>query len=146
MKFNWGHSIIVFFVIFFIWIFSFIIFSLKQNNDLVTKDYYKQGAEYSKQFEINKRSAKYNDSVSINNLNNDILVHLTSQIEKYGFNKELLFYRPSDKRNDLKLIINENSDSILVSKTKLVPGRYLVKFSWEMNKDRYEIIKEFKVK
>ena len=40
------------------------VFSFRQNIDLVERDYYDKGANYTEQIEINKRSEIYQDSIN----------------------------------------------------------------------------------
>ena len=66
MKLNWGYSIILFFVVFCSVMIGIMIFAFRQTNDLVTEDYYEKGADYTRQMELNSRSAAYQDSIQIN--------------------------------------------------------------------------------
>jgi hypothetical protein len=72
MKLHWGNSIVLFFIGFLSLGAFFIVFSLKQNNDLTDENYYEKGAGYSKHIEINKRSVVFNDSVTIKTINNTL--------------------------------------------------------------------------
>ena len=49
MKLNWGNSIFLFLIIFVALGIAFIVFSFSKSNDLVTADYYQQGADYTHQ-------------------------------------------------------------------------------------------------
>lgn len=146
MKFTWGHGIIVFFITFLTWIISFVIFSFGENNDLVTKDYYKQGADYSTHMAIDSRSRPYKDSISIKNLEDMVIVAFSSSLLSNTSDKEIYFYRPSNKEDDLKLLATPNNKVSKVSKNQLKKGRYKVSFSWKMNGEKYKIVKDFTVK
>ncbi|TLX77572.1 hypothetical protein E9993_02720 [Labilibacter sediminis] len=145
MKFTWGHGIIVFFIIFLTWIIGFVIFTLGENNDLVTKDYYRQGAEYSLQMNINKRSKLYKDSISISNNNNKVQLDFASSLCQNNLEKLVYFYRPSGKRDDLKVLVQAGSTTATINKEQLKKGRYKVSVKWEMDNKKYEIIKDFAV-
>jgi hypothetical protein len=129
MKFNWGHGIFIFMTIFVILSIIFIIFSLNQSQDLVSDDYYDKGADYSQQIEINKRSDIYQDSVSVNVNIASLVVDLCQSMKNSGDTLLLHFYRPSDKKSDIKLKF-PMSGNINIPLSNFIHGRYEVKISW----------------
>lgn len=145
MKFTWGHGIIVFFIIFLIWIIGFVIFSFGENNDLVTKDYYKQGANYSTHMAIDSRSRPYKDSIFIKNISDMVSIEFSPSLLANASDKEIYFYRPSNKKDDL-ILATPNNQISTVYKNQLKTGRYKVSFSWIMNGEKYKVIKDFTVK
>ena len=146
MKFNWGHGILIFFVIFFAWIISFVVFSLGQNNDLVTKDYYRQGAEFTLKMETDKRSAVYKDSISIRNGNNGVQVLFAGSLAAECAEKQIYFYRASDKKHDVTLLVPTGQDEIFIDGDKLIKGRYNVSVSWAKDADKYMVSMDFVVR
>jgi hypothetical protein len=145
MKFNWGHGILTFIIIFLILSIAFIIFSLNQSADLVSDDYYDQGADYSKQIEINKRSFIYRDSISVKKTDTSIQVILCKSLMNTGDTLNIHFYRPSDKKADLKLRFSM-TDNIIIPSKELKSGRYVVKISWKHQGEIYNIDKELFIK
>ncbi len=146
MKFTWGHGIIVFFVIFFTWIISFVIFTLSQNNDLVAKNYYKQGAEYSKKMEIDKRSAIFKDSISIVNTAQGVAVNFAPSLTNLPTEKEVYFYRPSSEKDDIRINVPTGEKSLLLSNNKVIKGRYNVSISWVQKNNKFIVSKDFIVR
>jgi hypothetical protein len=143
MKLNWGQSIFVFFVIFVSLGVVFIIFSLRQNNDLVEDDYYEQGANYTRQMEITDRSAVYKDSIQLNLENGVLVARFSKSISNMADTLYIDFYRPSDKRLDCGFLVLLNADSVVIDKGQLVKGRYTVKFRWNGNQNSYLVEKEY---
>jgi hypothetical protein len=143
MKLNWGQGIFLFFVVFVSLGISFIIFSLRQNNDLVSNDYYEKGADYTHQMEINSRSFLYNDSINLANRNNLLIVRFSKSIDLMADTMDVVFYRPSDKRFDHEFRMALKSDSIEIVKSGLQKGRFKVKFQWTNNMDVFMVEKEF---
>jgi len=143
MKLNWGQSIVLFFAIFLSLAIGFIIFSLRQNNDLEAENYYEKGADYTHQMEINGRSAVYNDSIQMMNQNSQIVARFSKSIDLMTDTMHINFFRPSDKRFDFEFASLLNSDSLAIDKSKLVKGRYKVKFQWFQNLISYQVEKEF---
>lgn len=143
MKLNWGQSIFLFFVIFLSLAIVFIVFSLKQNNDLVTDDYYEKGARYAQQMEINGRSAVYADSIQLMDQNSRLVARFSKSIGQMADTMNIYFFRPSDKRFDYRYMGLLISDSLSIEKSNLVKGRYKVKFQWLCHHENFLVEKEF---
>ncbi len=141
MKFNWGHGIFIFLTIFVILAITFIVFSLNQDNDLVTKDYYDKGANFSEQIEINKRSEIFKDSINVNISNSIISIIPSGSLQNVTDTLTSHFYRPSDKNSDFSQIAIM-SEKIEIPKSKLKKGRYIIKFSWIHMNNTYNTEKE----
>jgi hypothetical protein len=142
MKFNWGHSITAFFAVFITLAIVFIIFSLKQNNDLVEKDYYKKGADYTSQMKINQRSKIFEDSVSLKLSDDYAIVSLSNSIVTKADTLNALFFRPSDKKLDNYIKTSIAGDNIKIPLSGFVRGRYIVHLSWTMNGDVFMLKKD----
>jgi hypothetical protein len=140
-KLNWGKGLVIFFIIFFAWVLFFVLFALRQTNDLVTDDYYQQGAKYTDQININQRSAPYQDSIQISSSGKQIQIVLSKTITSGNDSIEVFFFRSSDKTKDLKLSFSKSASPFLVDETRLLHGRYLVFFSWNERKEKYNITK-----
>ena len=143
MKLNWGQSIFLFFVVFITLAIAFIIFSLRQNNDLVTIDYYEKGADFTRQMEVNNRSAIYIDSIRLLNQNPGLVACFSQSIRQMTDTIQINFYRPSNKEFDFDLKAFIRSDSLHIDKARLQKGRYKVKFQWNYRNEIYQVEKEF---
>ena len=143
MKLNWGNSIFLFLIIFVALGIAFIVFSFSKSNDLVTADYYQQGADYTHQMEITDRSAIFKDSIQVVNQNKNVIVRMAPAINRMTDTLQVFFYRPSDKRLDYNIRRRLTSDSIIIAKDNFVYGRYLVKIGWIDHLKSYQIEKEF---
>ena len=119
--------------------------SLSPVSSFVSDDYYEQGAGYSKQIEINKRSSVYSDSITVNPVNSSININLCNSLIYSGDTLYLHFYRPSDKKADLKIKC-PMSEEINIPSAELKNGRYLVKMSWNHLGDLYNVEKEIIIK
>lgn len=145
MKFNWGTAIFLFFTVFIALCISFIVFALRQSQDLVENDYYEKGAGYTRQMEINKRSEMYRDSIGIYPEDSQVVFKVSKLMEAKVDSILVFFYRPSDKREDYKTIIKPGK-SMEISKKSLTTGRYIVKLSWISDSDVYMLEKEISLK
>lgn len=143
MKLNWGSSIFLVLIIFVALGIAFIVFSFSKSNDLVTADYYQQGADYTLHMEIAERSAIFKDSIQVVNQDANVVVRFAPAIHQMTDTMQVFFYRPSDKRLDYNIRLRLTCDSIIIAKDRLVNGRYLVKLGWIDNLKSYQIEKEF---
>lgn len=143
MKLNWGQSIFIFLMGFITLAIVFIIFSFRQNNDLVTNDYYEKGADYTNQMEITNRSSVYNDSILLLNHNSKLVARFSKTIRQMTDSMHIYFYRPSDKKLDFQFWETLGSDSLILGKEHLAIGRYQVQFTWSYDRKSYLIEKDF---
>lgn len=143
MKLNWGQSIFIFLIGFLLLAIVFIVFSLRQNNDLVTNDYYEKGADYTSQMEITSRSAVYADSIQLLSDQHHLMARFSKTINQMTDSVAIFFYRPSDKKLDYQFRETLRSDSIILGKEHLATGRYQVRFQWSADGKNYLIEKNF---
>jgi len=142
MKLNWGYSIILFFVVFCSLMIGFMIFAFRQTNDLVTDDYYEKGANYTRQMEINSRSAAYQDSIQITEVKQTILARFAKSISGNRDTVQINFYRPSDKNFDYSVKTLVNADSLIIDKKQLHKGHYTVTFNWLIGEKKVQVEKD----
>ena len=143
MKLNWGQSIFIFLLGFIALAIVFIIFSFRQNNDLVINDYYEKGADYTNQMEIVNRSSVYNDSIQLLNHDTKLMARFSKSIHQITDSMHIYFYRPSDKKLDYQFWVTLRSDSLIIGKEHLAIGRYQVQFTWCHDRKSYLIEKDF---
>ncbi len=141
MKLNWGKSLIIFFILFFIWVLFFVFFAMRQNIDLVSDDYYQKGASYTGQININKRSVPFQDSIQISTTDEQVRLVLPPGLVSAGDSIQVYFFRSSDKTKDLRLSFRKADSPFLIEKSQLVHGRYQVFITWSTNKENYSITK-----
>ena len=142
MKLNWGNYIFIFIILFLTLCTVFIIFSLRQDNDLVTDSYYEEGAEYSTRMEIVKRSQPYYDSIKILQRHSYITIYPSVSLSDKAKELDIWFYRPSGQKSDYRLKVDIKTDSVTLDKSKLERGRYILKIGWNMDKSDYSVEKD----
>jgi len=140
-KLNWGKSLVIFFIVFFAWVLYFVLFALRQTNDLVTDDYYQKGAKYTEQINIDRRSVPFQDSIHIDLSGKELRISLSQTMTVGNDSVEVYFFRSSDKTKDLKLSFRKSSSPFLVDASRLMHGRYMVYFSWIERQEKYNITK-----
>ncbi len=141
MKFNWGHGILIFIILFLILIGSFVIFALYQSQDLESDDYYDKGAGYSNQIEVNKRSDLYKDNITLTSSQSGVQIGLCKSLASSGDSIHIYFYRPSDKKSDIQFNCLM-TEMINLPASELKSGRYVVKISWTHKGELFNVNKD----
>lgn len=143
MKFNWGTGIFVFLVVFLVACGIFIYFAMSQQVNLVHKDYYEKGVDYSEQMKVNERSKPYLNSIKTSNTNDYFIVTTDDLLVAKIDSVTVLMFRPSDKTKDIsssyKIGDKTVKQQFKFDKKALLSGRYILKFSWYMNGEKYEV-------
>ncbi|WP_167609810.1 FixH family protein [Maribellus sediminis] len=138
-KFTWGTGIFLFLVLFLAASAVFIVFASKQQVNLVHKDYYEKGVDYSEQMRVIERSKPYNHSITINTDNDFLNVAIASELAAKIDSGSMYLYRPSDKEQDITASVSAHSSSVQFKKADLINGRYILKFSWYTDGTKYEV-------
>lgn len=141
MRINWGKALVIFFILFFIWVFSFVFFAMRQQNDLVSDDYYQKGATYSDQITINQRSVTYQDSLQITPNGNNLQLTLCKSLASQQDSVHIYFFRSSDKTKDIRFAFKKAESPITITKASLSHGRYRVFVSWNHLDEKYLVQK-----
>lgn len=141
MKFNWGTGIFIFLVIFLLACTAFIIFAMKQGVNLVHKDYYEKGVNYTEQMHVTARSKPFYNRVKTSLQNEFFSIDFDGALASKIDSGNVIMFRPSDSRQDVAvpLLISENS--VKIAKGNLIPGRYILKIYWYSEGLKYEIDK-----
>lgn len=141
MKFNWGTGIFIVIVLFLTVCAAFIIFALNQDINLIHKDYYEKGVDYSDQLDVINRSEAFKDKISAQVSPNGISVKIDSLVASKIDSGLIYLYRPSGKDFDLEFPLKKNQSEFQIGSDKLIEGRYILKFSWHYNALKYEVDK-----
>lgn len=139
MKFNWGTGILIFLILFLAACAVFITFAMRQDVNLVHKDYYEKGVDYTEQMNVNARSVALSDSIQISLKDNSLIVDFTESLVSKIDSGKVLLYRPSNSKMDVTFPITFAKNSLIINKDNLVTGRYIIKISWYSKGLKFEI-------
>lgn len=132
MKFHWGHGITIFIVIFILATGFFVYKSFQEDYPLVENEYYPKGLEFDKQRERIDNVAKLAEKFKIEQTAEAVQV-IRPEAVKAGFEAgNYLFYRASGENGDFQDTLKADTTTVYsVLKSKLLKGKYTVKFSWK---------------
>ena len=141
MKFNWGTGILIFLIIFLIACAGFIIFAMRQDVNLVYKDYYEKGVNYTDQMDVNARSKPYYNSVQTQLYTDFLSIDFDASLAAKIDSGSVILFRPSSSKQDVSLPLLITKNSLKISKKNLISGRYILKLFWYSDGLKYQIDK-----
>jgi nitrogen fixation protein FixH len=126
---NWGHKIIITFVIFAGIIITMVVISMRQEISLVAPDYYKQEIAYSQQMEKLENGQNAGLSAPKIEYLKDQRKFILSCTET--ITGEIHFYRPSDASKDIKLKFDLEGLPKTFDASEMISGLWRVKMTWD---------------
>lgn len=132
---NWGKGILITFVIFAAAIISFVTLSMRQNIDLVTKDYYAEELKY--QDKINKMagSEKLRQKLIIEREGSNLNIVYPVSISR-DIKGKVSFYRPSDAGKDFSVPVSFNENGLqAIGLTHIDKGLWRVEVDWQLSSE-----------
>lgn len=132
---NWGHKIVMTFIVFAAIIISMVVISMRQDVSLVAADYYKQELAYTEQMNKLENTIDLGENAPmIEFVNSERQFLITSNELLEG---ELHFYRPSDASKDIKVKLSLDGQPKTIDAANMVSGLWKVKLSWEKDGKSY---------
>lgn len=132
---RWPVGITVVYISFLLIVIGIVIFSTYHRVDLVHEDYYEQEIKYQQQIDRINRAAALGNTVEWNY--DEKLRSVTLSFPK-KFNAQkvegrILFFRPSDARQDKLISLKLSPDNIqVISTNHLIPGLWKLKIFWKV--------------
>lgn len=139
MKFNWGTGIFIFLIVFLLAATAFMIFAFNQDVNLVHKNYYEKGVDYSEQMKVEARSVEFENAFDIASQDDFLIVNIDKSLATKIDSGRVLLFRPSDSRLDISLSLESKATKVVFSKEDLIHGRYILKFFWYSGGLKYEV-------
>lgn len=129
MKLNWGHYILISFILFVLMILYMVFRSYEYTNDLVAEDYYTQEIQFQNVIDKRKRSAELTNNIMWESHENGIMISYPDMPEIKG---QVELFRPSDKNLDLQfdIMVGENKKQF-IDVPELIHGKYIIQFDWQ---------------
>jgi hypothetical protein len=141
MKFNWGTGILIFLILFLAACTAFIIFAMSQDVNLVHKDYYEKGVDYTDKMNTDARSTQFSDKIQIDYNDEYLLIDFEDSMIANIDSGKVLLYRPSNSNQDVLFPMTFSESVIKIPKENLITGRYILKLSWYSEGIKYDIDK-----
>lgn len=138
MKISWGYRVAILYCSFVTFMLFLVFKSHSEDFSLVSKDYYKQEIQYQQQIDKQKNSAALSEKLGIEFSQAENKARFSFPKNKTSITGEILFYRPSDSKQDLKVAIQPNAENQQdVSFSSLQKGLWRVQVEWSSDGIEY---------
>jgi nitrogen fixation protein FixH len=127
---NWGHFIVIVFALFVAGILTMVVKASKENNQLVTTNYYEKELVYQKKIDARKNASALKDTVALNQQGSKLFIQLPSDMEGNEVDAFFHLYCPFDEANDIQQRLKLNSGLVELDLNNIVPGAYVLKSDW----------------
>ncbi|MBV8254720.1 MAG: FixH family protein [Chitinophaga sp.] len=135
---NWGHKIILVFVIFAAGILTLVTKSIGTKIDMVTPDYYSDELKYQQVIDGRNNAEALSAPVKVTQPEEAVNIAMPHELIGQNFSGTVSFYRPSDSKKDFEVPLQpDGSGNQTVGREKFIRGNYRVKIRWEMNNKPY---------
>ena len=129
----WPYAIVAYFIVFASAIAAWITFAVRQNMDLVRKDYYEEEIRYQQQIDRQNRTQAIRSEVNVSydGTQQAITLTLPATHARQQARGTIQLYRPSDASLDrtMQLAVNAEGAQRLDAKS-LRPGLWKVRVQW----------------
>jgi hypothetical protein len=137
---SWPLGIAIIYITFVLLLVAFVIYSGFQQVDLVTEDYYDKELKYQQQINRINRAQSLSEPVNwtYNNKDNYLLLKFPAEIDPHKVKGDILFFRPSDAKQDKLSALNLSSENTQIIHTRnLASGFWKIKIFWKEDKIEY---------
>jgi hypothetical protein len=132
MTFNWGHKLILVFILFGGMISYLVYRSVTTNFDLVSKEYYKEELAYQQVIDGTRRANLLTSKVAITRQGDSVVISFPREMKTGSIKGMAWFYYAPDERRDRRLPLEATgNDEIKFNSSLFIPGNYTAKISWE---------------
>lgn len=129
---NWGHKIILVFIVFACGILTLVIKSMRTRIDMATPDYYAAEIKYQQNIDAQQNAKRLSLPVNIAQLADSVEITFPPEMRDRSIAGSVHFYRPSDSRRDFTLPLHLNeAGKLSVSRSLFDKGSYRIKIQWE---------------
>ena len=137
---SWGTKIVLLYCGFILMILTLVFFTLHQDIQLVSDDYYEQELKYQDRIDASKNSQDLRQVISFDAHNGQVIISYPKDFAAKKLEGNILFLRPSDSSLDIKTSIqlNDSAQQTVIFK-KFKKGLYKAQLTWTLNNKQYYV-------
>ena len=143
IKITWGTGIFITIIIFVSFFTSFIIFSLTQDINLVSKDYFPEEIAYGQKLDKIKNADALKDKIKIEQKESKLIIIYPQNFKNKNISGKIIFYYVTDSKFDIDIDINITDHKQIINLLKYKKGRYYLQIDWKNIETEY--FQEFKI-
>lgn len=134
---NWGHKIIIVFILFAAGILTLVTKSMRSKIDLVTQDYYGEELKYQQVIDGRQQALSLSSPVKISQSDETVTLAFPEEMQDIPLTGNILFYRASNSAQDVSIPLQDQKGLLIVDKNRLQKGSYRVQLTWQANGKKY---------
>lgn len=141
----WPYAIAGYFIVFIAFIAAFIAWGVRQNMDLVDKDYYADEILFQKRIDTVARTTALNTRIDIEYdvARHCIMVQVPEAHAHSSACGRIQLYRPSDARQDREISLKPDARGVQsLDASALPPGLWKVRLQWRTGGEDYYFAKQ----
>ena len=138
MTLNWGHKLMLVFLVF-VGMMSYLVYRcVKTNYDLVSKEYYKEELSYQQVIDGASRANQLGNKTGITQRGSEIVLQLPNEMKNTSVKGTAWFYYAPDAKRDRQIALDPNAaGEQSINSSQFIPGSYTVKIRWESRGQQY---------
>jgi nitrogen fixation protein FixH len=137
---SWPAAIIAYFLCFILMLIFFVTWAVRQNVEIVRKNYYAEEIQFQRHLDMLNRTARLESPVTISYESGvrRLRLSLPSVHRSQHVVGRIEFYRPSDTRLDKSILFRPSAGGYQdVDTAELANGLWKIRFSWTANGEDY---------
>lgn len=132
MKLSWGTRIALLYGGFVALIATLVIGSMRQDFDLVSRDYYAREIAYQNTIDASKNQASLSAPVMVGKTDDVVILDFPGEFENTSFMADVHLYAPVGASLDRKFSRRVENGQLVLGRRELASANYTVKITWEM--------------
>ncbi|MFA5327240.1 MAG: FixH family protein [Prolixibacteraceae bacterium] len=138
MKFNWGTGIVLALLIMVSGMIYLVSIAVRQDFDLVDKDYYQKSVNYQQHIEKVRNTESLAEKIRFEQTTDSLKILFPNLGESKDYKGEIHFYSPVAEKRDTSVTVKPDTGyAQRIAMKKMRNGRYEVKIDWSVNKTEY---------
>ena len=138
IKINWGTGILITIFIIVAGLGLLLSIAIRQDFDLVDKNYYQNGVQYQRQIEKIRNTSMLSEKITTRLSGKNLLLKFPVVFRDSLTSGLIYFYCPADAKNDFKVAVHpDDSLAQSVDLNLLKSGRYIMKIDWSSGVEGY---------
>ncbi len=128
MKFNWGHGLTIFFILFVGTLIFLVIQSRKVDRALVVDNYYDKDIHYQAHKDKLRNTARLTKDIEVKSTKDELVIEFPKLAALSG---TIHFYRASDQSKDFRQKIKLDADgNMRIDTREMIQGTWVLKIDW----------------
>ncbi|MEN8137943.1 MAG: FixH family protein [Bacteroidota bacterium] len=141
MKFNWGHGIALFLIVFVVTTVGVVIKISTDDtysHELVSENYYEDELKYQEEIDYVKNASELSSPVRYRATSDGLLISFPKDFSLSEYKGTVKMQRPSNKILDLEIpIVLDENHQMLISRDKALEGKWNLRIEWEASEKKY---------